>query len=268
MCASPAFTMLSRPPRGELSGLVIKITDYVEHGPPPPLQREGASLVVPIIIGFAAPFEIALGREPAKGEAWQSFAAGLTAGPALIRAPGSAACVQIDFTPLGARAFFGGAVSDLAGRMVSLSDLGDPALQRLREALAETADPAARLSLAENFTLARIARGKAASKPVAAAYRAILAQGGRLRIQALADAMGWSRKHLAARFADEIGVSPKTVARLARFAEARRMAQAPGAPGWAGIADASGYADQAHLAREFRALAGLSPTEWSAAPAW
>jgi AraC-like DNA-binding protein len=260
--------MVSRPPRAELTGLVDRMMDYVELGPAPPLQREPASLICPLLIGFSAPFDIALGREPREGECWQSFAAGLTTEPALIRAPGTAACVQVNFTPLGARAFFGGALGELSERMADLDDLGDPGLHSLRARLGETADPLDRLALAEDFVLARIATGRPTSAPVAAAYRTILDRGGKLHIDALAKAIGWSRKHLVTRFSEEIGAGPKTVARLARFASARRMARSAERLSWAEIAVASGYADQAHLAREFRTFSGLSPTEWAREPAW
>jgi AraC-like DNA-binding protein len=260
------YRMVARLPRPELSGLVVVIADYVEIGPIPFLQREPAALVVPLLIGFAAPFAIGLGRPPAPDERWQSFAAGLTLEPAVIRSPGQAACLQVNFTPLGARAFFGGALTDLADRLVSLDDLGDPAITRLRQRLGETADPERRLDLAEDFVMQRLARGRRAPDMVAAAYRAIVAREGRLSVGALAAAIGCSRKHLAARFAAEFGARPKQVARLARFAAARRMARQAPAPGWADIAAATGYADQAHLAREFRALSGLAPTDWAAAP--
>lgn len=262
------YRLLSRPPRGELHGLVATLTDYAELGFAPLLQREPSALIVPLLIGFSAPFAIALGREPRDGEDWQSFAAGLTLEPALIRAPGSAACVQINFTPLGARAFFGGVLPDLAGRMVSLDDLGDRSLAGLRERLGEIADPCARLDLAERFVMVRIASGRAPSGTVAAAYRAIVAREGKVAIGALAAAIGWSRKHLAARFSAEIGATPKQVARIARFDAAARMARVAAPPGWAEIAAATGFADQAHLAREFRALSGLAPTAWAAAPVW
>ena len=83
-------------------------------------QREAASLVVPLIISFGTPFLIALGREPDAADRQPSFAAGLYAGPVLIESDGGAECVQVDFTPLGAYRFFGGAVVDLAARMVDM----------------------------------------------------------------------------------------------------------------------------------------------------
>jgi AraC-like DNA-binding protein len=50
---------------------------------------------------------------------------------------------------------------------------------------------------------------------------------------------------------------------MLRFQEACRLARTQASGGWAGIAAESGYADQAHLAREFSDLAGESPTAWA-----
>ena len=80
-----------------------------------------------------------------------------------------------------------------------------------------------------------------------------------MRIDALADALGCSRRHLAKRFAEEVGASPKLAARLIRFEAARaRLGSVP----LARLAAEHGFADQAHLSREFRALGGVSPTQF------
>jgi transcriptional regulator GlxA family with amidase domain len=80
--------------------------------------------------------------------------------------------------------------------------------------------------------------------------------------------VGWSSRHLRTRFARETGLSPKHAARVVRFDRARRMllhrVLAGGRPELARLAAVTGYVDQAHLAREFRALAGCPPTTWLA----
>ncbi|SFO91006.1 Helix-turn-helix domain-containing protein [Mesorhizobium sp. NFR06] len=75
----------------------------------------------------------------------------------------------------------------------------------------------------------------------------------------LAREIGWSRKHLAAKFTDAIGIGPKTLSRIVRFNRALSLSKRQG-DDWAGIAADCGYADQAHLVREFRQLAGETPT--------
>ena len=81
----------------------------------------------------------------------------------------------------------------------------------------------------------------------------------------LAREIGWSGDHLTRRFRAELGVGPKVAARMARFDRARRDVARHAGHGELALADvaaAHGYADQAHLAREFRTLAGCSATRW------
>jgi AraC-like DNA-binding protein len=75
-------------------------------------------------------------------------------------------------------------------------------------------------------------------------------------------------RRFGTRFRTEIGLAPKEAARVVRFDRARRLLQrrvaAAGPPELAALAAACGYYDQAHLAREFRALAGCPPSRWLA----
>jgi transcriptional regulator GlxA family with amidase domain len=98
------------------------------------------------------------------------------------------------------------------------------------------------------------------------AWRQLLKSGGTVRMSDLAAGTGWSTRHLASRFRTEIGLAPKTAARVIRFSRARnllvRYAAADGEYRLADLAAACGYFDQAHLAREFRLLAGCPPSQW------
>lgn len=225
-------------------------------------QRETASLVYPVIFGFGAPFLIGMGRAPTTTDRYRSFTGGILAGPVLIESDGAAECLQINFTPLGIRRFFGFPAHDLAERVEPLDSLSDPALTELENRLAGTEDWTARLDRAETFVRDRLMRAPPLAAPIAEAYRLIQARRGDVRIGRLAGQLGFSRKHLLARFREEIGASPKSVARIVRFNHAQRLAVAEPRMGWASIAAESGYADQAHLAREFRALAGETPAAW------
>ncbi len=245
-----------------LAGLVARISGYRETVRRPVRMTEAASLVVPIIISFGEPFEIAHGREPAAGDRIGSFTAGLTSGPVQIRSGGAAHCLQVDLTPLGARRLLGGPMHALTERMVELDDLGDPSVAGLGDRLGNERSWQRRFAALEAALLRRLAPGGAPSGPVAWAYRRIVETGGTARIAGIAERLEWSRKHLAARFHEEIGLPPKTIARIARFNRARAMAAAGEGEGWADIAAACGYADQAHLVREFTALGGTTPGAW------
>ena len=100
------------------------------------------------------------------------------------------------------------------------------------------------------------------------AWRQLLREGGALRVSELAAGTGWSGRHLTSRFRAEIGLTPKAAARVIRFDRARRLLvrklTAGGDYLLADLAADCGYFDQAHLAREFRALAGCPPSQWLA----
>lgn len=255
----PPFEVVRRVPSAQLAGIITGMTGYRELAPGDWRQHEAASLVVPLIISFGSPFVIALDREPDAADAQPSFAAGLHPGPVRIRSDGRAECIQVDFTPLGAFRFFGGAMADLASRMVDIADVLGADGRALHDRLENLGDWERRFDLVEAFLVARDRH--LPSEELAHAYGRLTRSAGNERVSALADAVGWSRKHLTARFRTELGVGPKTIARVMRFERACRLARTGG--GWAAVAAGSGYADQAHLTREFAALAGESPRAWA-----
>lgn len=255
-----AFEMVRRAPSQRTAGLITGMSGYRETALARISQRETAALVVPLIISFGTPFLIALGRAPDAADRQPSFAAGLYAGPVFIESDGGAECVQVDFTPLGAYRFFGGAVADLAARMVDIGDVLGHEGRQLRERMGATHCWQHRFDLFEDFIASRA--NHLPSPEITFAYRRLALSSGGARITALAGDIGWSRKHLVHRFRSELGLGPKSIARMMRFHQACRLAQSE-KHGWAGIAAGSGYADQAHLVREFVALAGESPTAWA-----
>ena len=88
------------------------------------------------------------------------------------------------------------------------------------------------------------------------AVRAIVATEGNVPIAAVAELVGLSMRHLQRGFKDAVGLSPKEYALIRRGRHAlRRMVDQGGAAGaMARLAAESGYADQAHLTRDFRRL--------------
>lgn len=261
MGAPLAFEFTRRPPSQRMAGLIAGMTGYRETALGRFSQRETAPLVVPLIISVGTPFLIALGRRPDAADRQASFAAGLHVGPVYIESDGGAECVQVDFTPLGAYRFFGGVVVDLAARMVDIGDVLGREGRQLRERLGATLCWQQRFDLLDDFIACRV--NHLPSPEISFAYRRLARTAGGARITALAGEIGWSRKHLIDRFRAELGVAPKSLARMMRFHQACRLARIGTTQGWAGIAAESGYSDQAHLAREFAVLAGESPTAWA-----
>ena len=99
------------------------------------------------------------------------------------------------------------------------------------------------------------------------AVERIEASAGRLRVEDLAAASGLSRQRVHELVRREVGLAPKTLARIHRFHRALALLRGRDAPPWAELAAECGYYDQSHLIRDVRAFAGCAPGELLATPA-
>ncbi|MDQ0847597.1 helix-turn-helix domain-containing protein [Streptomyces sp. V1I6] len=95
---------------------------------------------------------------------------------------------------------------------------------------------------------------------MAQSWDRLLASHGTVAINELAEATGCGSRRLQVLFREQIGLPAKTLARILRFQRAITLPTATKQT-LAHTAAACGYHDQAHLARDFHALAGLTPTQ-------
>lgn len=165
--------------------------------------------------------------------------------------------------PGAARALLGCAAHDLAERHVALDAVWSPGeVARLHERLAGTDDARHRIALFQLALLARL-RPMKAMHPAIAHSLAPLERGA--RIADVVNASGCSHRHFIARFREATGLAPKEYARVRRFRRVLRSLVRDGELDDTAL-DA-GYSDQAHLQREFRAMAGMTPCQYRRAGA-
>ena len=193
--------------------------------------------------------------------------AGLQLQASKVRKDRGEGVVKLAVHPLAARALFGVPAAELnAGVLDAATALGRP-VSRLHEQVAEAKDwPTAFARVAHYLGGAR--RAAPVRSEVAFAWRLLARSRGRMPVRVVAGQVGVSPRHLATLFHREIGHTPKTVAMLMRFEYVTRRIAGAGYRGspadLARIAVEAGYADQAHLTREFTRFAGVSPTTWLA----
>jgi len=200
-----------------------------------------------------------------------AFLAGLQERPhtyVCMEAQTAVAAVQL--RPLGGFALFGGhPQGELSRQVLELEAVlgGRADVRALRQRMGEAPDLGVALDWLEDWVTARL---EAAHEPHAATREAcalLEASGGSLRVEELARRTGASSRRLHELFRREVGVPAKRLARILRFRRTlERLAAAP-AVDLALLAQECGYYDQAHLYRDFRALATLTPRQYLAAQA-
>lgn len=171
--------------------------------------------------------------------------------------------LEVLLAPLGAYRLLGLPLDQLSGQTVDLAEVLGPAGRRLAEQLREAPSWRQRFALVDQFLLRRLEGGPRPAPEVAWAWQQLVATGGEVPIGRLAKEVGWSHKHLIARFRQQVGVGPKTAARLVRFNRVWRRLDQRRPLDWAQVAAESGYADQAHLVRDFRQFTGTTPTRFT-----
>lgn len=184
--------------------------------------------------------------------------------PGELRASGLVGeCLQIRLQPAVAAAVLGSSAGG-SGSVESLADVGGRDAGRFEERLRTAGSWDERFAMAADAVRRRIGDGLRVDPEVVHIWSRTVASRGRMRIDGLADEVGWSRKRLWARFRAQLGVTPKRAAQLVRFDHAAHLLAAGVPP--AGVAAESGYVDQSHLHREVKAFTGLTPTAVAAAP--
>jgi AraC-like DNA-binding protein len=151
---------------------------------------------------------------------------------------------------------------------VELPSVIGPEAAHLPDRLASAPDWSARFAILDEVLLRRLTRAPepraVAAEPLSRAWAGLLLSGGRARVDELAAGTGWSRRHFTERFTREFGLGPKEVARVVRFQRSTALLRRGTFRTLADVAAEAGFYDQAHLAREWSALAGCPPSVWLA----
>lgn len=228
----------------------------------PGVHRGLPGTTLTLVLPIDEPIDVGWARTPSSRRAGWSSVAGLHAAPAEIHHGRRQVGLYLELTLLGSRALLGRPAKDLAGQLCQLDELS-PDLADLPERLDEASSWSERSAVVERALTRALARLDAPG-PRAEVGRALARLTTGAPVAEVADEVGFSRRHLRNLVQAETGLSPKEYQRLARFERTRdRVVEAARRRrSLAEVAARSGYADQAHLAREWRELAGCPPSQW------
>jgi AraC-like DNA-binding protein len=263
-------------PAPALRPFIAGYAAYRQAGVAPARHRGLPSPYLTVIFTLDDPLTVAEHPDPRQpGGTYRTLVGGLHTSPALVTHPGRQSGIQLAMRPRGARALIGLPAGELASIDLEGADVLGPLAEEVGERIRAAGDWPGRFAVLDQVLMARLMSpptGPAVSpeprNEVGYSWDRLVASGGRCAVGELAAETGWSDRHLRGQFRAETGLTPKAAARVIRFDRARRLLQARAASGtWpslAGLAADCGYYDQAHLAREFRDLAGCPPSAWLA----
>jgi AraC-like DNA-binding protein len=183
----------------------------------------------------------------------------------LVEYPSRVRLAGVHFKPWGMAPFLGVPAHELRDRWVPVDAVWQRSVDRIRNRAGDAASPSGTLRVLEEELRARLAEAPPRGLGVVQhTGRRLEASHGAVAVGALADAAGVSGNQLAALFTSHVGVTPKRVARIYRFARLIVSVDALRPVDWSDLAHTAGYFDQAHFSREFKDFTGHTPTEYLA----
>jgi AraC-like DNA-binding protein len=167
--------------------------------------------------------------------------------------------VSVTFALGAASCFVGFPLAEARDELVPLAMVWGSSGACLRERLLEARAPGEALAVMEDFLVSHLT-GADGPDPAVVAAAGALSRG--IPVGGVCDDLGLVPRTLRRRFAAQVGLMPKRFARVQRMQRLVHDLDGLDEVDWSAAAARHGYADQPHLADEFRALAGVTPAEY------
>ncbi|WP_344326101.1 helix-turn-helix domain-containing protein [Streptomyces macrosporus] len=229
----------------------------------PRSRLEVPDAVVTLVLGFGSPLRVrGVARCGAAGEkdeptVSRSLLAGLSVKARVGTHDGHVHGVEVLLQPWAAFRLFGVAMHEVADTVAEPDVVLGPRAGQLGDALAALSGWSERFALLDTVLTDWGAAGPTCSPRVVWAWNQLRRTAGTIPIRRLTEQTGWSWRQLNNRFREQIGLSPKAVARVLRLRRTLRLL-ADDCP-LADTAARCGFSDQAHLGREFKNMTGVTP---------
>lgn len=223
----------------------------------PPMPSEN------LMVNLGAPFRLRDAIPSAPPAACvDSWCTGLWTRYYLVDWPPSVRLVGVHFKPGGAYPFLGTPLSELRDQVVPMEAIWGRFAAELRERLHDAPTAPAALALLEKLLRARLLDAPDGVDLVRHAIGQIAGRHGAVSIRTLSDRAGVSVNHLGTQFKRVVGIPPKRLARIYRFARVVTSLDAAGPVDWSHLAHQAQYYDQSHFNKDFVAFTGHSPTDY------
>ena len=178
------------------------------------------------------------------------------------RLEGAGRALGVRFRPGGFRGVLGGPVATITDRTVALSSVYELDTDAAEAAVLGATGHTGMMEVAEGFLRTRVPEADETVNLVHGIVERIANDRTLNRVDELAERLNLGERALQRLFNDYVGVTPKWVIRRSRLHDAAaRLANAEEV-NLTYLAADLGYSDQAHFARDFKALVGRSPSDY------
>jgi AraC-like DNA-binding protein len=226
---------------------------------PQPIFPDGTT---ELVVHRERPFIRYTADGPSERQASTLFVGPMRA-PVVLMPDTAAEVAAVRFQPNGAFALLGVPQHRLQDAIVDATALEIPWLRQTVRVAQEAGSLEAAIARLEAGLLARVNRARVRTDGrIDAILAAIDGANGACRIDAIGGVSGTGRRHIERLFREQVGLTPKTYARVVRFtAAAARVTDDPSAR-LADVSSDGGYFDQSHMVREFLSFAGRTPEQF------
>jgi len=199
-------------------------------------------------------------------DSWRPWAAasvsGPRSGPMDIKLGASGRILIVPLLPSGASKALGVPMSTMTDRFEDLDAVIGDISNRLKDCLQGDADELTCIRAIEQWLLERVKKSERIKYEVTdRLVQEVLCRSGSIRVEDLARRLDLSRRHVGRIVRENVGFAPKLFARIVRFDNAVQLGRFSPMSSLAQVALDAGFADQAHMSREFAELGGIRPSD-------
>jgi methylphosphotriester-DNA--protein-cysteine methyltransferase len=196
----------------------------------------------------------------------RALLAGQLTGPVHLQPTGRIGVIGVRFLPGGLYALLQHPQREFTNRIVPLADVSRDLADEILPPIEDARDDAARAAILDRALLRRFDRLVRRPGPVQTAVSAIVRSAGAATIDRVSAQCGVGTRQLERAFQEQVGISPKMLARIVRFQQVFQSVESGRPTPGAMLALTCGYYDQAHFVRDFKAFAGDTPASFLADP--
>ncbi len=191
------------------------------------------------------------------------FVSGQALGNYTLHLKGRIGVVGIVFKPAAVYHFYGVPMYELTDERICLSEVCQESYVRLKTSIYNTKNNAQRVKILEIYLLDLLKNSNNGVKTIIDSANEIFEDKGQTNIAELLDKVPMSRRNFERKFLEEVGVSPKTYAKLRRFGYTCSLMAGNRDVNLMDVLHQGGYYDQSHFIKDFKYFSGRTPRKYA-----